>query len=175
MRKTTAALGAGVMAVALAVVPASIAGTASADTSGTTDVTFTVAGQSGPLELSVPRTAPMVWVSGQNNVSGTVPTSAVRDRRSGTGRSVTVSASISDFTNGATTIPRSKVTYTAGGETMGFRSAGPRTLDSTKAVAGIARHDWPDATFLWTPMLSIDVSDGVTIGNYSATLTHSAV
>ncbi|MFC9515740.1 hypothetical protein ACFTSD_08450 [Nocardiaceae bacterium NPDC056970] len=174
MRKATAVFGAGAVVVAV-VVPGSVAGTAMAATNGATDVTFTVGGQEGPLELIVPGTAPMIWASVRNEVSGTVAVSGVRDRRSGTGRSVTVTASISDVTNGTTTIPKSAVTYTATGGSMGFVSTGPQTLDSTKTVVGIARHNWPDVTFQWTPSLRIDVSDGVTLGNYSATLTHSAV
>ncbi|WP_420881903.1 hypothetical protein [Rhodococcus sp. (in: high G+C Gram-positive bacteria)] len=176
MRSTAAVLGAGaVVVLAGAVVPGVVVGTAEAATNGATDVTFTVGGQDGPLELAVPRTAPMIWANGQGDVTGTVAMSGVRDRRSGTGRSVTVTASISDVTNGSTVIPRSAVTYTASGGTMGFVSTGPQTLDSTKAVVGIARHNWPDVTFHWTPSLRIDVSDGVTLGSYSATLTHSAV
>ncbi|MBM4589538.1 hypothetical protein MPC38_00480 [Prescottella equi] len=174
MRKATAVFGAAAV-VSAVVVPGSVAGTAMAATDGATDVTFTVGGQEGPLELFVPRSAPMLWANGQDDVTGTVALSGVRDRRSGTGRSVTVSASISDVTNGTTTIPRSAVTYTATGGTMGFVSTGPQSLDSIKPVVGIARHNWPDVTFLWTPSLRIDVSDGVTLGNYSATLTHSAV
>lgn len=175
MRRTAAALGVCATALVAAVVPGSWTGTAAAATSGATDVTFSVGGQEGPLELVVPGTAPMIWTNGRGDVSGAVAVSGVRDRRSGANRSVTVSASISDFTNGNTTIPRSAVTYTATGETMGFVSTGPQALGSTRAVVGIARHNWPDVTFMWTPSLRIDVSDGVTMGNYSATLTHSAV
>lgn len=174
MRRATAVFGTGAVVAAM-VLPGSAAATASAETSGTTDVTFAVTGQDGPLELVVPEAAPMIWVNGRGDVDGTMPASWVRDRRSGAGRSVTVSASISDFTNGTTTVPSSAVTYTARRETMGFVSTGPQKLDSTRVVVGIARHDWPDVTFLWTPSIRIDVSDGVTLGNYSATLTHSAV
>ncbi|GAB2642584.1 hypothetical protein ABI214_13520 [Prescottella soli] len=175
MRRTAAALGVGAIACASAAVPGSLAGAASAEASGTTDVTFTVAGEEGPLELTVPTSAPVVWVNGQNEFGAPMAVSAVRDRRRGIGRSVTVSASISDFTHGAETIPRSGVTYTAGAETMGFRSTGPQTLETTKPVVGIASNSRPDVTFQWTPSLRVDASDGVTIGDYSAILTHSAV
>ncbi|MFM1730211.1 hypothetical protein [Prescottella soli] len=175
LRRTAAALGVGAIACASAAVPGSLAGAASAEASGTTDVTFTVAGEEGPLELTVPTSAPVVWVNGQNEFGAPMAVSAVRDRRRGIGRSVTVSASISDFTHGAETIPRSGVTYTAGAETMGFRSTGPQTLETTKPVVGIASNSRPDVTFQWTPSLRVDASDGVTIGDYSAILTHSAV
>lgn len=116
----------------------------------------------------------MIWVNGHNEVGGPAAVSGVRDRRSGPGRSVTVSASISDVTDGPTLIPKSDVVYTAGAATAGFRSTGPQTLETTKTVVGIASHS-PDVTFHWTPSLRVDVSDGVAIGNYSAILTHSAV
>jgi hypothetical protein len=112
-------LGVGAIAFASAAVPGALAGPATAETSGTTAVTFTVSGQEGPLELTVPRTAPMIWMNGPHEVSGPVAVPGVRDRRSGTARSVTVSASISDFTDGTTIIRRSDVTYTAGAETIG--------------------------------------------------------
>lgn len=175
MRSTAATLGAGAAVLAMAVVSGSVVGTAEAATSGATDVTFDITGLSGPLELSVPRTVRIDWATGQDNVTGMIPASSVRDRRNGSNRSVTVSASISDVTNGATTIPRAGVTYTAVDVTMGLRSTGPQTLSSVKAVAGISAHSRPDGTFVWTPTLRIDLPAGVTVGNYSATLIQSAV
>ncbi|MBM9838188.1 hypothetical protein JO861_16700 [Rhodococcus hoagii] len=175
MRKTTAALGAGALAVALSVVPGALADTASAQ-QGTTNVTFAVTGLNGGLDLGVPSNAPMVWVIGQDYVSGTAGTYSVRDRRNGTGsaRAYQVTASISDFSNGAGgTIPKGKVTYTAGGETMGLEGTGAQTLDSGKVVVSHPGHGWPDMTALWTPTLRIDLSSGATIGNWGATLTHS--
>ncbi len=102
MRKATAVFGAAAV-VSAVVVPGSVAGTAMAATDGATDVTFTVGGQEGPLELFVPRSAPMLWANGQDDVdiNTSAPASVVTDMveplpgaRSGLGRIRSPSGSI---------------------------------------------------------------------------------
>lgn len=158
----------------------SVAGSASAATSGITNATVTV--QGGSLSITVPADAGNLGtqvnsVSG-GTISGSLGQVQVLDARSapaGSGWVATVISSAFTPPAGAT-IAASAVSYTAGPitktGTATYTANDPGNLTGTVAAV-TATGITGDNSATWTPTINVFVAGGKAAGIYSATITHS--
>lgn len=182
--------GVGMLAIVGLLAPSAVAHAQDAADSRETDVTFTVLGLEGDLEISVALGNATLGLSGTNNerAQGSLGTVSVRDRRDGNGRQWTASVQSTDFVNEDSVIPASEVEYRVSGLVGG--TAATRTnymaawtpIDEASAAVSRNSINIIDATSTWTPGLRVnftgvgsDSGPGVVAGQYSGTVTTSVI
>lgn len=185
------------VAVSLLTMSGLVAGTAvahaqtPADT-GDTNVTFTVVGFDGDLEISVVAPLASLGLEGTNReyAQGTLGTVSIRDRRAGNGRQWTASVQSTDFvhqSDPALKLPASGVSYRAtavagehGSVTNHMSDWTP--VDSTSPVVSVSGINLIDWTWTWIPNLRVAFPSGselgtpaVAAGQYAGTVTTSVI
>ncbi|MFC9094560.1 hypothetical protein ACFYYI_26965 [Streptomyces sp. NPDC002387] len=162
-----------VAAVAAAIVLVQPGLAVAADDPNTT-VTYTVT--SGALSMSAPVSANLGSGAPGTTISGALGTVTVTDDRALLSASWTVTASETDFTNGASTIPATDAGYDPGSiTTTGTITATgtPVTLSGTATPVVTGSAGVGDNTATWNPTVSVSVPTGAVGGNYTGTLTQS--
>ncbi|MFF2548938.1 hypothetical protein ACFVUY_41150 [Kitasatospora sp. NPDC058063] len=164
-------LPAAAASVALVLVQPGLAG-AAADPS--TTVTFTVT--SGALSMSVPASTALGSGAPGTQISSPIGPVTVTDDRALLSASWTVTASETDFTNGSSTVPATRATYTVGTvTTTGTITVTPTnvTLSNSPQVVVTGSAGVGDNTASWDPTVGVSVPASAIGGTYTGTLTHS--
>ena len=170
------------VAIATGILTVGIALPASADTTGPTTATVTVA--TGFLAITVPADAGSLGtrinsVTG-GTISGPLGQVQVNDARSAAAGSGWVTSVISTaFTpTSGPTIPASAVSYTAGPitkvGTATYTANDPGNLTGVSAAV-TATGITGDNSATWNPTISVTIAGGKAAGTYSAIITHSVV
>jgi hypothetical protein len=172
------ALAPGVASAATAAGPAGSAAIANSSTpSGgdpNTTVTFTVT--VGGLTMTAPAAADLGSGAPGSTIAGHLGTVTVTDARALASAAWTVTASSTDWTSGASTIPATDANYDPGFvQSTGTISVTGNDITlsglSQTVVAGTAGTG--DNTALWNPTISVVVPGSAVGGLYTATLTQS--
>ena len=157
-----------------------VAGPASAATSAATTLTFTMA--AGAIAITAPASATLlpalVHTGAVQTVSAPIGTVVVTDHQ-GTDTGWTASASATDFTSGANTIPVADASYTpttatvtgtatVAAATLAALSTTATAVQTATAVAG-------DNTATWNPTIALSVPADTVPGTYTSTLTQSVI
>lgn len=187
-------------ALALGTAAASVAGMAAfaapvaAQTSGTTETTFALAG--GGLAISVPvgtNASPVQIASGSTGaatLSGTYGTSVtVTDTRGALTAAWTTTVSSTDFVTGtatagetatvtaARTVAKANIAYTSGAATVGANQVGTMTPSTGLSLAAPAAAGvWAGTgnnTVSWKPTLIFTLIPSQVAGTYRGIITHS--
>lgn len=139
-----------------------------------TTVTFTVT--SGALTLSVPASANLGSGAPGTQISAPIGPVTVTDNRALASASWTVTAAETDFLNGASTIPATDATYSAGVVTTTGTitvTTTDVTLSNTAQTVVTGSAGVGDNTASWDPTVSVGVPAGAVAGTYTGTLTQS--
>jgi hypothetical protein len=146
---------------------------------GDTVATLTVAG--GSLSITMPATANLgsrTNTLGGGVLDGSLGQMQVVDARSGTAGWVASAISTTFAKSGATAIAAGSVSYTAGTiTTVGtatYTANNPISLAPVSPVV-TATAVSGDNSATWTPMIHVIIPGGATVGDYTATITHSVV
>ncbi|MFH8387377.1 hypothetical protein ACH4E7_41835 [Kitasatospora sp. NPDC018058] len=158
-------------AAALVLVQPSLA--VAADDPSTT-VTFTVT--SGALTLSVPASATLGSGAPGTTISAPIGPCTVIDDRALASASWTVMAAETNFANGASTIPATNATYSAGTvTTTGTITVTPTNVTLSNAAQTVLTGSGGvgDNTASWDPTVAVNVPASAVAGTYTGTLTQS--
>jgi hypothetical protein len=152
--------------------------------SGNTALTFQVT--SGELSISVPASADLgpgstTPTGDANPIVGSLGTVTVTDNRAALAANWTTSASETDFTSGAHTIPATDASYTPGDFTVtatnnpGPAAASTPPIGLSNAATPVVTTSTVDGSSIvsWDPTITITLPDDAPVGNYAGTLTHS--
>jgi hypothetical protein len=137
-------------------------------------VTFTVT--SGALTLSTPASAVLGSGAPGTTIAAPIGPCTVTDDRALVSASWNVSASETDFANGASIIPAGDASYTPGTiTTTGTITVTPITvqLSNTAQVVLDASAGVGDNTASWNPTIAVNVPPSAVGGTYTGTLTQS--
>ncbi|MFE2106690.1 hypothetical protein ACFXAF_12595 [Kitasatospora sp. NPDC059463] len=139
-----------------------------------TTLTFIVT--SGALTMTVPVSAALGSGAPGTTVSAPIGPVNVVDARALLSASWTVTASVTDFTNGPSTVPASRATYTPGTvTTTGTITVTPTsvTLSNSAQTVVTGTSGVGDNTATWNPTVAVDLPASAVGGIYTGTLTHS--
>jgi hypothetical protein len=139
-----------------------------------TTVTYTVT--SGALTMSVPVSASLGSGAPGTVISGQIGAVNVTDDRALASASWSVTASETDFTSGASTIPATSATYTVGTvTTTGTITATSTnvTLSNSAQVVVTGSAGVGPNTASWNPTVTVHVPAGAVGGAYNGTLIQS--
>ncbi|MFJ8440003.1 hypothetical protein [Kitasatospora griseola] len=139
-----------------------------------TTVTFVVT--SGALTLSVPVSAVLGSGAPGTSISAPIGPCTVVDDRALLSASWTVTASETDFSNGASTIPATDATYAVGSvTTTGVITVTTTniTLSNSAQTVVTGTGGVGDNTATWDPTVTVNVPPSAVGGLYTGTLTQS--
>jgi len=175
MRKSSFVLAATGLLVAAAALPAS------AQTTDSTTVTFTIT--AGALTITVPETVDLgtVQQGAATEIAGQLGSVQVSDLRGLLGGTWTTTVTSTDFTTGGATtpetIPNENVDYDPGTltSTTGdatFTPGTPGALGTTLTAVTATAINGPN-TAAWNPTITITIPPTAVSGDYTGTITHS--